>query len=106
MTAGFVKAIPLFAMLAACETTPPSAAPTRVQTLHLICAKTIALDINFDSETAVVKSGSGQLVMLKRDHSSAAPRFAGSGYALMLQDGIYILTAPDGAARDCEPLGE
>ena len=76
-----------------------------VRTVHLICAKTIPLDINHDGGTAVVKSASGQQVTMKRDHSSAAPRYAGSGYALMRQDGIYIFTAPDGAARDCDLVG-
>ena len=93
-------------MLAACttsETPPPAMA--EVRTVHLICDKTIALDINHDGESAVVKSASGKQVTLRRDHASAAPRYAGEGYALMRQDGVYIMTAPDGAARGCEPLG-
>jgi len=97
--------LPLLA-LAACTTgETPAPAPAEVRTLHLICDKTIALDINHDGETAVVKSGSGRLETLKRDHASAAPRYAGSGYALMRQDGMYIITAPDGAARECELAG-
>lgn len=95
---------PLLA-LAACATSETAPAPAEVRTLHLICDKTIALDINHDGESAVVKSATGKQVTLRRDHSSAAPRYAGEGYALMRQDGIYIMTAPDGAARSCEPLG-
>jgi hypothetical protein len=93
-------------VLAACATSEtPTPAPAEVRTVHLVCDKTIALDINHDGETAVVKSATGKMATLKRDHASAAPRYAGSGYALMRQDGIYIFTAPDGAARECEPAG-
>lgn len=96
--------LPLFA-LAACATSETPPARADVRTVHLICDKTIALDINHDGESAVVKSASGKQVILRRDHASAAPRYAGEGYALMRQDGVYIMTAPDGAARGCEPLG-
>ena len=97
--------VPLLALAACATGKTPSAAPAAVRTVHLICDKTIALDINHDGETAVVKSGSGQMVTLTRDHASTAPRYAGSGYALMRQDGVYVFTAPDGAARGCEPVG-
>ena len=95
--------LPLMA-LAACVTNQ-GAPPAEVRTVHLICDKTIALDINHDGETAVVKSATGKQATLRRDHDSAAPRYAGDGYALMRQDGVYIFTAPDGAARGCEPAG-
>jgi len=45
------------------------------------------------------------MVTLTRDRASTAPRYAGSGYALMRQDGVYVFTAPDGAARGCELVG-
>jgi len=98
---GWILLLPL----AACATNEVPPAQAQVRTVHLICDKTIALDINHDGETAVVRSGSGREAVLTRDHNSTAPRYAGSGYALMRQDGIYIFTAPDGAARGCEPVG-
>ena len=94
----------LVMMLPACAPQePPVSAAAEVRTVHLVCDKTIALDINHDGETAVVKSATGKMATLTRDRASTVPRYAGSGYALMRQDGLYIFTAPDGSARGCEP---
>ena len=93
-------ATPLAVLLAACATTAPP--PAEVRTIHLVCAKTIPLDISHDGETAVVRNATGTQVTLKRDHDAPAPRYSGSGYALTRQDGIYIFIAPGGSARDCD----
>jgi hypothetical protein len=95
--------LPLIGLAACATNETPAPAPAEVRTVHLICDKTIALDINHDGETAVVKSATGKQATLRRDHASAAPRYVGEGYALMRQDGVYVFTAPDGAARGCEP---
>lgn len=87
--------------MSACVTTP---AAREVRTTHLICAKTIPLDINHDGETAVVRNWQGKQLTLRRNPAVAGTRYEGSGAAVMRQDDIFIYIASDGSTHDCELL--
>ena len=88
--------------VAACSTVPP--APTEVRTTHLLCDRSIPIDVSHDGQTAVARNREGSQVTLKRVASAPGVRYEGSGITLMRTEDTYIYVARDGSTFGCELL--
>lgn len=88
-------------LLAGCATATRPA--PEVRTTHLLCDRTIPLDVNHDGQTAVVRDRDGRQVILKRVPAPGA-RYEGSGITVMRTDDIYVYIARDGSTLGCDLL--
>ena len=88
--------------LAGCASVPPPA--TEARTIHLICDKTIPLDVSHDGQSAVVRNRDGEQVLLKRVPTAPGVRYEGAGISVMRTDGVYVFIARDGSTYGCDPL--
>ena len=97
-----MRPIVLIALIVAgCATVPPPAPDVR--TTHLLCDRTIPLDVNHDGQTAVVRDRDGRQVILNRVAAPGA-RYEGSGITVMRTDDVYVYIARDGSTHGCDLL--
>ena len=90
-------------LLAGCVNVARPAPEAR--TTHLICDKTIPLDVSHDGQTAVVRNSDGKQVILTRVISAPGVRYEGSGLALMrTADDVFVYIARDGSTYACDLL--
>ncbi len=92
----------MFLVLAGCATAPVT--QPAVQTTHLLCDRTIPIDVSHDGQTAVARNREGNQVVLQRVAAAPGVRYEGSGITLMRTEGTYIYIARDGSTYGCEPL--
>lgn len=91
-------------LLAAGCATQPVRPVSEVRTTHLVCAKSIPLDINHDGRTAVVRNWQGRQVTLTRDNAFPGVKYIGSGVTVMRTDDVFIFIGSDANAYDCDVL--
>lgn len=74
------------------------------RTTHLVCAKTIPLDISHDGRNAVVRNWQGRQVTLARETGFPGVKYTGSGVTVMRTDDVFIFIGSDGQVYDCDML--
>lgn len=93
--------IPLL-LLAGCATSVQPQAEFR--TIYLVCGQATRVDINLDSNTAVLRDTNGEQVTLKRTQSHLGTRYEGDGVSILRSGDLYVYYTRDLLALNCSPL--